>query len=307
MEKDISMVKKFIASVLSLHYDRILRAVRDRIYMINYRSDILIVFIMITSLSSSLALGNENNGNIYLHDDAFVGAYLKYVKADSNYLTSFSEKSKNELKEAAIDLKPFADNDNPIAMLAYGTGIYMHASKKNASIFKKMIKKSASTGYLPAARKLAQFYRSGKHFGKTSKKALSILEKNALNGHERDLKVLLSFYKRLPEIGENSEKYKKFKHLLDESKNVKNLEKSAHSGDLKSQRIYGHMLYLGKHVKRDYLEATFWLTIALMNPKNNQIAYDSSRVIYARSKLSEEDKLALSERVNKYLKETTGI
>jgi TPR repeat protein len=57
------------------------------------------------------------------------------------------------------------------------------------------------------------------------------------------------------------------------------------------------MLYHGKGTERDYFNAAIWLSIAANNKANSQAAYDSSRAIYALSKLTEGERI----KVNKYV------
>ena len=233
--------------------------------------------------------------------EKFERAYLEYIIADAKYLSTFSGDSKEALKSSALKLKRYAKRNNPIAQLAYGTALYIHDPKKNTNVFKKMLKKSAGLGYLPATRKLAMFYRSGKHFGKQPQKALELLEENASFGHERDLRVLVNLYKRLPDYGERSQAYLDLKRKLDNSINPDYQKGLAQSGSLRSQRIYGHMNFEGKYVKKNYFEAAYWLTLAIEDSENNQKAYDFSRLIYAKNELSQDELVRLSESVSETL------
>jgi len=247
---------------------------------------------------SNITAGSSQS---YLLDEEFIAVYLPFLKADLKYMRSFSNKDKISLKTANDRLKPFADLGNPIAQLSYGGSKFLTNYKANASIFRTMLLKSSKSGYLPATRKLAMFYRSGQHFGKKPKLALKLLQANAQYGHESDIKTLLILYKKLPQFGKDSTKYKDLEKELELSKDSKYQNELAKQHDLKAQRVYGHMLYYGRGIKRDYKEAAYWLTIVSKNEANPQLAYDSARAIYARSKLSEAELQDFKNRISIYL------
>jgi len=247
---------------------------------------------------SNITTGSSQS---YLLDEEFIAVHLPFLKANLKYMRSFSNKDKISLKTANDRLKPFADLGNPIAQLSYGGSKFLTNYKANASIFRTMLLKSSKSGYLPATRKLAMFYRSGQHFGKKPKLALKLLEANAQYGHESDIKTLLILYKKLPQFGKDSTKYKDLEKELELSKDSKYQNELAKQHDLKAQRVYGHMLYYGGGIKRDYKEAAYWLTIASKNEANPQLAYDSARAIYARSKLSEAELQNFQNRISIYL------
>jgi TPR repeat protein len=264
-------------------------------------SGCLLLLALVGCASTQGSKENLYSNKSYLDDHAFIEAYLSFVEADSQYLKTFSAESKKALASVSQNLKAHADSGNPIAQLSYGNSQYLIDYKSNARLFKNMLQKSASSGYLPANRKLAQFYRSGQHFGKQEGKALEILESNASYGHERDIKVLLVLYKKLPHIGVNSEKYKELEKKLELSRDVEFQHSLAKKGDLSAQRIYGHMLYHGKNTKKDYLSAAIWLSIAANNKANSQAAFDSARAIYALSKLTESERIKVDEYVNRFI------
>ena len=264
-------------------------------------SGCLLLLALVGCASTQGSKGNLYSNKSYLEDNAFIEAYLSFVEADSQYLKTFSAESKKVLSSVSQRLKVHADNGNPIAQLSYGNSQYLIDYKSNARLFKNMLKKSASSGYLPANRKLAQFYRSGQHFGKQESKALEILELNASYGHERDIKVLLVLYKKLPNIGVNSEKYKHLEKKLELSRDVEHQRSLAEKGDLFAQRVYGHMLYHGKNTEKDYLSAAIWLSIAANHNANSQAALDSARAIYALSKLTESERIKVDEYVNRFI------
>lgn len=257
----------------------------------------LLIFAIVGCASTQSSNEGSSNNKNYLEDRDFIDAYLSFAEADLQYLSNFSDESKKVLATTSQTLKQHADRGNPIAQLSFGTSQYLIDYKANASIFKSMLIKSASSGYLPAKRKLAYFYRTGQHFGKQPTRALEILETNASYGHERDIKVLLVLYKKLPNVGVNSEKYWKLERNLEISRDLEYQSGLAKNGDLYGQRLYGHMLYHGKGTERDYFNAAIWLSIAANNKANSQAAYDSSRAIYALSKLTEGERI----KVNKYV------
>jgi TPR repeat protein len=259
-----------------------------------------LLLLVVAGCASTLPKESVNVYKSYLADGEFIEVYLSFIEAERQYIETDSDESINALPIASQSLKVFADNGNPIAQFSYGNSQYLIDYKFNAPTFKDMLLKSANSGYLPAKRKLARFYRSGQHFGKHESKALEILESNAEYGHERDIKILLLLYKKLPNIGVNSEKYRQLEKKLALSRDIEYQSKLAKEGDLYAQRLYGHMLFYGKNIKRDYFNAAIWLSVAAQNKGNSQAAYDSARAIYALSKLNKVERLEVDEYVNRF-------
>lgn len=264
---------------------------------------VVAAFLLLAVVGCASTQGSKeslDSNRSYLGDLEFIDAYLSFIQADSRYLRAFSAESKKALVTASQALKAYADSGNPIAQLSYGTSQYLVDRQVNAPVFKYMLQKSASSGYLPATRKLAQFYRSGRHFGKQESKALEILESNAAYGHERDLETLLALYKRLPSISVNAEKHVELEKKLELSRDIEYLNTHAKNGNLYAQRLYGHMLYHGKKIEKDYFNAAIWLSVAAKNKANTQAAYDSARAIYALSKLTDSEIVEVDEHVSRF-------
>jgi TPR repeat protein len=265
---------------------------------------IILLSIIVGCTSSPVSLYDFNTHN-YLKDTGFSNAYKNYLEADLEYLKSFGKDKQavRQLSKASEQLKPFAQRGNPIAQLCYGQGKYLSNIKLNAPLYTKMLIQSANTGYLPATRNLGGLYSGGYNaanlnFVKNIPKALDLLERNSEYGHERDIKKLLGIYKHRLKIDVKSNKYKELEIKLAYSQDASYQYESAIKGNLKAQRVYGHMLYYGQNIDQNYIEAAYWLMLAVSNSKNTQKAYDSARIIYALSELSEHERFQIEKRVN---------
>ena len=273
--------------------------------MIKFLTVLIVLLSMISGCASTSVPVNDINVHDYLKDTGFIIAYKNYLEADVEYLKSFGKDKQAilQLSKASEQLEPFAHIGNPIAQLCYGQGKYLSNTKLNSQLYTKMLIQSANTGYLPATRHLGGLYSGGYnaanlYFTQNLPKALELLEKNAEYGHERDIKKLLNFYKYRLKIDINSKKYKKLEAILAQSQDSNYQHETAIKGNLKGQRLYGHMLYYGQKIKQNYTEAAYWLMLTVTNKKNTQKAYDSARLIYALSQLSEHEKLQIEKRVN---------
>lgn len=181
-----------------------------------------------------------------------------------------------------------------IAVLAvlYRTG---KGVQKSPETYYSLMIESAFLGSLSSQRSLGQDFRDGYGGEKDLIRAyawyaISTNNKKGPKYNESVLQSIEAIKKRLS--GDQVNDALDLVNSIEKNITAKTTEliDKAKSGDLTSQRIYGHRSFIGDNfIEKNYILAATWLSIAINNPLNKQVAYDKSRLILALNRLNEDE------------------